>query len=110
MSRISISKSATEKILKDTDIHSQLLGRPVIPYLLYYQRCYSTLNDGRIIEYGSGPTLSLIEHYDANDGQYLSIDLGSDCTLVVGPSTFFQAGVHSIDWVDRKFKLTGGAC
>jgi hypothetical protein len=91
------------------DSHSQLLGRHVIPYLLYCQRSYSTLNDGRIIEHGSGLTLSFIEHYDANDGQYLSIDLSSDCTLLLAPLTFFQAGAHSIDWVDQKFKLTSVA-
>lgn len=108
MSSISISKKATEKILKDRDIHSQLRRRPVIPYLLYYQRCYSTLNDGRVIEYGYRLALSFIEHYDAN--QYLSIDLSSDCTLLLRPLTFFQDGVHSIEWVDQKFKLTSGAC
>lgn len=108
MSSISISKSATEKILNDRDIHSQL-GRPVVPYLLHYQRSYSTLNDGRIIEHGSGLALSFIDHYDPSDDQYLYIDLGSNCTVVVGPSTFFQAGAHYIDWVDRKFKLTSVA-
>jgi hypothetical protein len=102
VSSISISQRATEKILKDRDIHSQL-GRPVIPYLLHYQRSYSTLNDGRIIEHGPGFFLSFIEQSEASDDQYLSIDLGSNRTLVIGPATCFQDGVHSIDWVDWKF-------
>ncbi len=109
MSSISISKTASEKILKDREVHSQLLGRIVTPYLLYYHRSYSTLNEGRIIEHGSGLTLTFIDHYDQSDDHYLSIDLGSNCTLVVGPSTFFQAGAHFIDWVDQKFKLTSVA-
>ena len=66
------------------------------------------MNDAHIIEHGSGLALSFVEHHDAN--QYLSIDLSSDCTLLLETFTFFQVGVHSIDWVDRKFKLTTGAC
>jgi len=73
--------------------------------MLYCQRSYSTLNDGTIIEHGSGFTLSFIERFEVNKYETVPIDLGSDCTLMVGPSTFFQDGVHSIDWVDRKFKL-----
>jgi hypothetical protein len=81
----------------------------VISCLQYYHRSYSTLNDGYIIEHGSGLALSFIAHHEARDYQYLSIDLSSDCTLLLGPLTFFQDGVHSIDWVDRKFKLTSAS-
>jgi hypothetical protein len=110
MASVSISKTAAEKILKEKDIRSRFSGRPVIPRLHYYRRSYSTLNDGRTIEYGSGFSLSFVECDDAGDDQYLSIDLGRDCTLLVGPSTMFQAGVHSIDWFDQKFKLSGPVC
>jgi hypothetical protein len=110
MSSILISKRATGKILKDWDTHSKLWGRSVIPCLQYYHRSYSTLNEGRIVEHGSRLILSFIEQSEASQYQYLTVGLGSDCTILVGPSTFFQTGVHSIDWVDKRFNLTSGAC
>jgi hypothetical protein len=82
-----------------------LTGKPLIPRLTYYYRSYSTLNDGRIIEHGPGFTLSFIEQSEARQYQYLTVDLDGGCMLLVGPSTFFQAGEHFIDWVDQKFML-----
>jgi hypothetical protein len=105
MPNLSISKSASEKILRETDARSQFLGRPVIPRLSYYHRSYSRLDDGTTIEYGSGLTLSFAECEQAGDDRYLAIDVGSGCTLLVGPSALFETGLHSIDWGDRKFKL-----
>jgi hypothetical protein len=102
---ISISKRATEKILKDRYRQSTLLGKSLVPCLNYYHRSYSTLNDGRIIEHGPGFFLSFIEQSEARPYHYLTVDLGSGCTLLLAPSTFFQAGAHFIDWADRKFKL-----
>jgi hypothetical protein len=102
---ISISKRATEKILKERDRQSTFLGKSLVPCLNYYTRSYSTLNDGRIIEHGPGFFLSFIEPSEARDDQYLSIDLGGNCTLVIGPATYLQDGVHSIDWIDWKFTL-----
>jgi hypothetical protein len=110
MPSITISKTASERILEERDSRSQFLGRQIIPRLLYYQRSYSELNDGRVIEHGSGLTLSFTEYDEGSDDQYLPIDLGSNCTLLVGPSTFFQSGVYSIDWVGRKFKLSSVVC
>jgi hypothetical protein len=100
MSNISISKRAAEKILKDWDHRLSLA-----PCLAYYQRSYSTLNDGRVIEHGPGLILSFIEQSEAGQYHYLSFDLGSGCTLLLAPSTFFQSGTHTIHWVDQKFKL-----
>jgi hypothetical protein len=105
MPSITISEKATEKILKDRENHLNLLGKPLIPRLTYYSRSYSTLNDGRIIEHGSGLTLSFIDRSEAGQYDYLTVDLGSGCTLLLAPSTFFQTGTHSIDWADQKFKL-----
>jgi hypothetical protein len=73
--------------------------------LAYYQRSYSTLNDGRVIEHGLSLIVSFIEQSEASQHQYLTVDLGSGCTLLLAPSTFFQAGTHFIDWVGQKFKL-----
>ena len=105
VSNISISISATEKILKDWHHRSKLLGKALVPCLAYYQRSYSTLNDGRIIEYGPGLLLSLIEQPEAGQYHYLAVDLGRGCTLLLAPSTYFEAGAHFIDSVDQKFKL-----
>jgi hypothetical protein len=106
VSSISISKRATEKLLKDSDYRSKLRGVPLVPCLAYYQRSYSTLNDGRIIEHGPGLILSFIEQSEAGQYQYPTVDLGSGCTLLLAPSTFFQSGTHFIDLVDdQKFKL-----
>jgi hypothetical protein len=75
VSNISISKRAKEKILKDRDSQSALLGKSLVPCLNNYSRSYSTLNDGRMIEHGPGFFLSFIEQSEASDDQYLSIDL-----------------------------------
>jgi hypothetical protein len=105
MSSVSISKRAAAKILEDWDHRSKLLGIVLVPCLAYYQRSYSTLNDGRTIEHGPGFNLSFIEQPEAAQYHYLTVDLGSGCTLLLAPSTFFQAGTYSIDWADQKFKL-----
>jgi hypothetical protein len=105
VSSISISNRAADKILKDLDNRSKLLGIELVPCLAYYQRSYSTLDDGRIIEHGPGLILSFIERSEARQYHYLTVELGSGCTLLLAPSTFFQAGAHFIDWVDQKFKL-----
>jgi hypothetical protein len=105
VSRISISKRAMEKILKDLDDRSKLSRIALVPCLAYFRRSYSTLNDGRIIEHGPGLILSFIEQSEARQYNYLTVDLGGGCTLLLAPSTFFQAGAHFIDWVDQKFKL-----
>jgi hypothetical protein len=110
MASLSISKTAADKILRERDIRCRSLGRPVLPRLHYYHRSYSTLSDGRTIEYGSGLSLSFVDCEDAGGNQYLSIDLGSDCTLLVGPSTIFQSEVRAIDWDDQKFKLSDPVC
>jgi hypothetical protein len=105
VSSVSISKRATEKILQGQRHSLDLVGKPPIPRLTYYYRSYSTLNDGRIVEHGPGFILSFIEQSEARPYHYLTVDLGSGCTLLLAPSTFFQAGAHFIDWADRKFKL-----
>jgi hypothetical protein len=105
MPSIRISENATEKILKDRETHSTLSGKSLIPRLTYYCRSYSTLNDGRIIEHGPGFILSFIEQSEAAQYHDLTVGVGSGCTLLLAPSTFFQAGAHFIDWADQKFKL-----
>ena len=104
MPSIKISEKATEKILKDGETYATLSGKPLIPRLTYYYRSYSTLNDGRIVEHGSGFILSFIEQSEARQYHDLTVDLRSGSTLLLAPSTFFQTGAHFIDWVDRKFK------
>jgi hypothetical protein len=106
MSNISISKAASAKIVAERDNRLSVLGRPVIPRLHYYRRSYSTLNDGRAVEHGPGFMLSFVEPENAADDQYLSIDIGDDCTVSAGPSLLFLSGEHCIDWSDRKFTLT----
>ena len=73
--------------------------------MLYYHRSYSKFSGGHVGEYGPALILSFIERHAADDEQYLSIDIGNECTVVIGPATFFQDGEHMIDWADQKFKL-----
>lgn len=105
MSNISISNAALDKIVEDTNSQTASGPRP-IPRLLYYHRSYSTLNDGRIIEHGSGLTLSFVEPGEAKNDYYVPLYLDGGVILLIGPSAFFAAGRHEIDWVDRKFTLT----
>jgi hypothetical protein len=106
MSHVIISKAAAEKILKESErVHATLL----VSRLLYYNRSYSTLGDGRTIEYGPGLVLSFIISDEARDKQYLPITLGRDRSLVLAPAEFFQTGTHSIDWVDENFTLTSAS-
>ena len=105
MASIRISEKATEKILKDRETHATLSGKSLIPRLTYYCRSYSTLNDGRIIEHCPGFIMSFIDQSEAAQYHDLTVSFGSGCTLLLAPSTFFQTGTHSIDWVDQKFKL-----
>jgi hypothetical protein len=106
MSKISISEVATDKILRDRRTFIGLRGRDLTPCLTYYSRCYSNLNDGRVIEHGSGLLLSFIEPAAAEDKQYLRIPLDSNCTVALHHYELFQMGGQSIDWVDRKFTLS----
>jgi hypothetical protein len=64
------------------------------------------LNDGRVIEHGSGLVLHFIEPCDAADERYLTIDLDGECMVALEPRDKFKAGLHSIDWVERKRKFT----
>ena len=105
MAGVSISKSASKKIQADGDRRSSIMGKTVLPRLLYYHRSYSKSSEGRAREYGPVLTLSFIEHHEVDDGQYLSVDIGAGCTLVIGPATFFGDGEHLIDWDGQKFKL-----
>jgi len=107
MSKISISNRATEKILNDWNCRSTPAGAALAPCLAYFQRSYVKLNEGRIVEHGSGLILSFIEQSEARQYRYLAIDLDGGCTVFLAPSAFFQAGAHFIDWVDHKFKLEG---
>jgi hypothetical protein len=102
---ISISKSASAKILEEEDNRFEALERPMVPRLLYYHRSYSKLNRGRIREYGPVLIFLFIGRDEADDEWYLSVDIGNECRLVIGPATFFQVGEQSIDWADQKFKL-----
>ena len=106
MSKISISQVAADKIERDRRTFIDLRGRDLIPCLTYYSRCYSNLNDGRVIEHGSGLLLTFIEPTAARDDQYLRIPLIGNCTVALHPHELFQTGRHSIEWVDRKFTLT----
>ena len=110
MSDISITKDASEKVLKERDGRCQFLGRQVVPRLAYYHRSYSKLDDGRTIEYGSGFVLSFIECSEVADDKYLRVELDNDYTVNITPAAHFRNGSHCIDWDDRKFTLASVAC
>ena len=108
MVKIRISESAVAKIRHDLAERSHFDGA-ILPLLLYYHRSYSTLNDGRTVEHGPGLSLSFVATERARDSQYLPLDLGHGCTVLIGPASFFQAGEHSIDLVENQFVLTSQA-
>jgi len=105
MTNISISKTASQRIIKETENQFKSQPQKTIPCLLYYHRSYSNLTDGRTVEHGSGLTFSFIDGKEAKGDQYLSVDLGDHFTLALGPAAFFSVGTHLIDWVDKRFTL-----
>ncbi len=44
---------------------------------VYYDRSYSMSGDGHVREHGPAHILSFIERHEADDEQYLSVDIGN---------------------------------
>jgi hypothetical protein len=73
MPQITISKLAVEKITKDPTFRQLREGAPMgaVPILFYYQRSYSTLKDGSIIEHGDGFGLNFVDPKDLKEQKTL---------------------------------------
>lgn len=110
MSRIIISKLAVEKITKDPKFRQLRESGPegAVPIFFYYQRSYSTLKDGSLIEHGDGFGLNFIDPKDIKASQgiaYESNSIGDGVHVIVsGPAELLSSGFN-IDWSDNKFAL-----
>jgi hypothetical protein len=107
---ITISPSAVEKIAKESAFRRlrQIGSEDAVPLLRYYQRSYSTSNDGSIIEHGDGFGLHFVDptDLDASGGiVYQTIAIGDGTNVVVGVPAERLSGGFSIDWSKNKFFL-----
>jgi hypothetical protein len=103
---ISISDAAKKQILDERNHRVKLLGKAK-PRLVYFSEVNSISNDGHITEH-HGPTLSLtfFEAEGLREHEWQLLDLGEDCTVLVGPLRGFPAEKNYIDWDEVKKKFT----
>ena len=104
MPSIFVSEAARRKIEKDRELHAKLVGRRLMPRLLYYERSYMTMPGGEVIELGAGLTLGFADQDDVLD-DYLQVYLEEGELVLLGPTEFFASGMHLIDLVDEELKV-----
>jgi hypothetical protein len=110
MPSITIRLSAIEKITKESEFRRlrQIGSEDAVPLLIYYQRCYSTLNDGSIIEHGDGFALDFVDpaSLDASESiVYETIAIGAGTNVIVGAPAERLSSSFSIGWSKNKFSL-----
>jgi hypothetical protein len=107
---ITISQSAIAKIAKELKFRQEyeIGSRSGVPLLYYYQRSYSTLHDGTIIEHGDGFGLHFVDPADLMEQReiaYESIPIGDSANVIIGGPTELLSGGFEIDWSGKKFSL-----
>jgi hypothetical protein len=110
MPSITICQSAIEKITKELKFRQAHEIRPgdAVPLLYYYQRSYSTLKDGTVIEHGDGFGLHFVDpaDLDVSEGMvYLTIPVGDGTHVTVGGPKDIMSGRFRIGWAKNKFSL-----
>ena len=79
-----------------------------VPLLHYYQRSFSTLNDGKITEHGAGFMLTFVnpdEIKQTEDITYESIDIADGVKVVIGGTREIFSNAFNIGWSNAKFTL-----
>lgn len=108
MSEITISKLAVAKILADPKFRASRQNKSthLIPILRYYQRSYSTLNDGRLIEHGDGFMLSFGGEADIEEGRgikFQAVTIAPGIDVIVGADDAMFSTPFNIGWSNAKF-------
>jgi hypothetical protein len=108
MSQVTISKLAIEKIMSDPQFSEfkEHEPTPAVPLLYYYQRSFSTLHDGRVIEYGAGFMLTFVkpeEIREAVDVAYETVAIADGVNVTVGGARGVFSNAFNIGWSNAKF-------
>lgn len=108
MNQITISKLAIDRILNDPKFR-QLRENNAreVPLLYYFQRSYSTLHDGTVIEHGDGFMLSFVnpaEIAETGDIAYKTVASEGVSIFIGGPKPLLS-GSFTIGWSNAKFTL-----
>jgi hypothetical protein len=110
MSQITISKLAIEKIMGDPKFQEFREDEParLVPLLYYYQRSFSTLNDGKIIEHGDGFMLSFVNPdaiRETDEITYEAVGIVGGVNIVVGGTRAVLSNPFNIGWSNAKFTI-----
>lgn len=110
MSRITLSKSAVDKLMSDPKIRQwrQHKSSCKVPFLGYYRRSYSTSHDGTVTEHGDGFMLKIIDPHDRDETRDIVIKpvaLRSDFDILVGGDAATMSESFSIGCSRGKFTI-----
>ena len=94
--------------MQDEDVRRWLKDRAGdrVPFLGYFQRCYSTYHDGSVAEHGDGFALSTIDPHDPKETNGIVIKpvkLTSDADILVGGGEAIMSTSFSIGWLKWRF-------
>lgn len=110
MPQITISKLAVEKIVNDPKFRQSREDNAdhEAPLLYYYQRSYSTLKDGTVIEHGDGFMLSFVnqeEIVETKDIAYKSVVIAGGVNIFVGGPRSLLSRSFNVGLSNAKFTL-----
>ncbi|MGO9685403.1 MAG: hypothetical protein ACLPTZ_22990 [Beijerinckiaceae bacterium] len=79
-----------------------------VPLLYHYQRSFSTLNDGKIIEHGAGFMLSFVNPKEIRETEeitYEAVGIADGINIIVGGTRAVLSSTFNIGWSNAKFTL-----